>query len=340
MGDVKILHASLEDDPDTKQIIIRGVIDQESLKYIRLDWYQREQGFSNSHNSEIVGAYLEGNRMADITLGMRGQRVRSKGDIYHLLDKTFCIDGGQRLWNAAAAVAERPDLKIVLGAKVFLGTTEEFENDMFCKLGTTQVRISPSIMMRNRKKKSPAARALIAVCSDARFALKDRVSWDQSKSRFELMNGYTVAKIIALLHAHKGGPLKSSKVYELLDGMDHVVERISAETFQQNIIRFFDALDKCWTIRQLSSSREPHPHLKPAFLSVIARLLSSYHDFWNDEERNEFYFPDKFVKRLRGLKLADYLHSSKVVPKDALYEILRKRLNLDPIFEDLKDAAE
>src|SRR5262245_8199005 len=302
MGDVKILHGSLEDDPDTKQIIIRGVIDQETLKYIRLDWYQREQGFSNSHNSEIVGAYLAGNRMADITLGMRGQRVKGRNDTYQLLDKTFCIDGGQRLWNAAAALQERPDLKIVLGAKVYLGTTEEFENDLFCKLGTTQVRISPSVLMRNRKKKSAAARTLIATTVNPGFALKERVSWDQNKSVFELMNGYTVARVIAMLHSHKGGPLKSAQVYELLDGLDRVVERIGPGLFEQNIIRFFDAIDKCWTIRQLQSSRQPHPQLKPSFLQTIALLLSKHHDFWNDEERHEFYFPDKFVRRLRGLK--------------------------------------
>src|SRR5262245_62540159 len=131
MTEVRLHHAILEDDEDTGRMILRGVLDQATLKFIHLDWYQREQGFSNSHTGEIMGAYFAGNKVADITIGMRGQRCNSKGDIYVLRDKCFCIDGGQRLYAAALAVEERPDLKIYLGAKEFLDMTEELVMDLF-----------------------------------------------------------------------------------------------------------------------------------------------------------------------------------------------------------------
>src|SRR5262245_21000856 len=300
--EVRLNHAVLEDDEElgTGRIILRGVVDQTTLKFIHLDWYQREQGFSNSHTAEIMGAYFAGNKVADITVGMRGQRCNSRGETYVLRDKCFCIDGGQRLYAAALAVKERPDLKIYLGAKVFLDTTEEFENDLFCRLGTTQVRISPSVLIRNRKKKSPAANLLVAINKHPDFALKDRIGWDQVKTRHELMNGFTLARVVAALHYHKGGPLKSYKPYELLSGLDALILKISEETVQLNIVRFFDAIDKCWTIRHLEGYG---PQLKPLFLQTIAKLFSNYPMFW---DKNDFYFADKNVRRLKGFKLADY----------------------------------
>lgn len=338
---VCLYNVGLEEDPITKDIILRGTLDQLTLRYIELDWYQREQGFSNSHNNEIEAAYFAGNRISDITIGMRGNRCTSKDDVYSLLDKCFCIDGGQRLYAAGMAIMQRPDLKIHLGAKVYFNTNEEIENEMFCKLGTTQVRVAASVLLRNRMKKSPAANLMVRLNSDDTFALKNRVQWNQVKTRHELISGFSFARVAGALHAHKGGALKSSKTYELLTALDQLVAKIGAEHFVGNCVRFFDAIDKCWTLRQLSGAREEaRPHLELEFLLTIAGLLSTYSDFWDGTPREYFNVPEKFIKRLRGFKLADYLYTSPRVPKDALWEILRKRLNLAPIFADDAEAAE
>lgn len=339
MSEIRILNGSLEDDDETDQVIIRGVVDQATLKFIKLDWYQREQGFSQNHVNEIVAAYLAGNKVADITLGMRGQRVRSVKDAYSLLDKTYCIDGGQRLWSSAAAIKQRPDLKISLGAKIYTNTTEEFENELFCRLGTTQVKIGPSILIRNKRKKSKASAMMLALSRDPTFAMKDRIGWDQRRNRHELMFGFTFARIVGALHAHKGGALKSSRAYDLLGGLDALVDNIGQEQVAMNVIRFFDGIDKCWSIRQLSGSRdEPRPHLKHTFLLALAKVFSSYEDFWNDKDRSEFSLLDKFVKRLRGFTLRQYV-TQRAVTSELLYELLRKKLQLNPKFEQEDVAA-
>jgi hypothetical protein len=339
---VRIFSAALDQDPETKEIIIRGVVDQASFKYINMAWYQREQGFSPRHIDEIIAGYFwRPKNIADITIGMRGDRWQDENGICFLQDKCYCIDGGQRLYAAAMALKERPELKISLGAKIYLNTTEEQENEMFCKLGTTQKRIAPSVLMRNRKKKSSAASILVALNKEETFALKDRIAWNQIKTRHELISGYTFARVTAALHAHKGGALKSTQIYDLLAGLDALVETIGEEHFRTNIIRLFDAIDACWTIRNLSGGRdESRPHLKPEFLLTIVRLFSLYPEFWDGTERSEFYFGDKYLKRLQRFKLSDYLRSSVVVPKDVLFEVLRKRLNLDPMFECVDQAAE
>lgn len=330
MSEVRILNASLDEEED--RIIIRGALDQSTIKFINMGWYQREQGFSHLHTQDIVEAYFNGSKVPDITIGMRGNRTSGKANIFILKDKCYCIDGGQRLYAAAMALRERPDLKISLGAKVFTDTNEEFENEMFCKLGTTQKRIAPSVLLRNRKKKSPAARVLVEMNKHSDFALKDRVTWDQSRTRHELISGYSFSRVVGALHSHRA-PVRSAKIYELLDGLDLLVERIGEESLRNNAIRFFDAIDACWTIRQLSGGRESRPHLKPVFLMTLARLMSSYPDFWEGKERDDFFFPQSYLKRLRGFKLADYVKTSGNIPTDALYEVLRKRLGLNPADE-------
>jgi hypothetical protein len=336
---VRIFNATLdEEDERPGGIIIRGVLDQASLKYINMAWYQRERGFSQRHTDQLIGAYFANATIADITLGMRGSRTSSKGSAYSLLDKCYCIDGGQRIYAAGMALKERPDLKINLGAKVYLNTTDEFENELFCKLGTTQVKIGPSILIRNRMKRSPASKLLDTISRHPDFALKNRVAWDQRRTVHELMSGYQLCRIVGALHAHKVGGLRASRPYDLLDALDLLFERIGTESMTGNVLRFFDAIDKCWTMRQLSGGRdESRPHLKSLFLQTVARLFSAYPDFWDG--RNDFYFADKFVKKLRKFALSEYLGPTKGLQTELLYEILRKKLGLNPLFENSDDLG-
>jgi hypothetical protein len=331
------MNGALEEDAETGEIILRGTVDQATLKFIQIEWYQREQGFSQRHINEIIAGLFLNGRVADITLGMRGQRYQNpkSGESYVLQDKVYCIDGSQRLRAIAMAQRERPSFKMSIGAKIYFGTTESSENEMFCKLGTTQIRISASVLFRNRKKESAAANVLVSLNRDEGFALKERIAWDQTRGRSELMNGFTLARIAGALHAHKGPALRSAAVNDLIIGLDNLVTTIGEDNLRINMIRFFDTIDKCWNVRNLSGGRdESRPHLNREFLMTICSLMSRYSDFWDGSAKNEFYFPDKFVKRLKGFKFSDYMRSASSMDKEVLFEVLRKRLNLDPVFED------
>lgn len=344
--EVKILDPSYEDDQETGQVVVRGHIDPDTLKYIRFGPYQRERGFSQKHTNGIVSGYFENAQMADITLGMRGARTR---DIKNktatigmaLLDPVYCVNGGQRVFGAAAAKAERPDIHIHLGAKILFNTTEESETELFGTLGTTEVRIAPSVLLRNRRKKSAAVNMLVnALTKDAAFALKDRIAWDQAYGRGELIPGFTLARVVGCLHSHKGGALKSTKVLDLATALDALVDKTGPDAVRANTIRFFDAIDKVWSIRRLTGRRDPRPQLNLKFMLTIATLCSNYSEFWDGTERVDFYFLDKYVKRLKGFKLEDFVRGTSNRPQEILYEILRKRLNLNPIFGPEAEAAE
>jgi hypothetical protein len=345
-NEVIILDPSYEDDAETGQVIVRGHVDQETLRYVKFGPYQRERGFSQKHTNGLVSAYFQNETMADITLGMRGTRTRDikkNGTIagIALLDPVYCINGGQRVFSAAAAKAERPDVHINLGAKILFDTTEETENELFGKLGTTEVRIAPSVLLRNQRKKSAAVNMLVgALTKDAAFALKDRIAWDQAYGRGELIAGFTLARVVGALHCHKGGALKSTKVYDLASALDALVEKTGPDAVRANTIRFFDAIDKVWSIRKLTGRRQPRPQLNLKFMLTIATLCSNYSEFWDGADRNDFYFLDKYVKRLRGFKLEEFVRGTSNKPQEILYEILRKRLNLNPIFGPESEAAE
>jgi hypothetical protein len=336
MSSVRIIHGGLEEDPLTKEITIRGVVDQSTLKYINMAWYQREQGFSKGHINKIITGIVANSHLADIVIGMRGERVQTKDDTYILQDKCYCVDGGQRLYAVAMATNDNPGLKVSLGAKVHLGTTEEKENEMFCVSGTTQKRISPSVLMRNKKKKVPAINSLLLLNKDEAFALRGRIAWGQVKNRGELMSGFTLARVTGALHAHQGGALRSAEVDSLVNGIDRLHGIIGEEYLRQNMVRFFDAVDACWNIRNLSGSRdEISPQLKQEFLMTLAQLMSRYSEFWDGSPRHEFYCGEKYIKRLKGFKVAAYMRTGQTkLPKDGLLEVLRQRLHLAPVFDD------
>jgi hypothetical protein len=332
---IKLLHAALEED-DEFGTVLRGVLDPESFKFVGLDWYQREQGFSQKHISTIVQGLFSKSIMEDLLLGMRGSRVQSNGEGgYTLGDKVFCMNGGQRLYAAQWAMKERPDFKPHLGVKVVLNTNEKMENEIFCKAGTTQVRIAASVLIRNRKKESRVASLLVRINDKEDFALRRRIGWGQKKSTHELMTGLTFCKVVGALHAHKSAGLLHNQPYELLAGLDNLLDVVGAEILESNIVRFFDVIDSCWSIRNIVSVRtDPSPHLKQFFLKTVAKLFSRYSDFWDGKERIEFFAPARFVKSLRSFPLAKFIHRADVVDADILYENLRKHLKLQPIIVD------
>jgi hypothetical protein len=118
------------------------------------------------------------------------------------------------------------------------------------------------------------------------------------------------------------------------------VEKTGPDAVRANTIRFFDAIDKVWSIRKLTGRRQPRPQLNLKFMLTIATLCSNYSEFWDGADRNDFYFLDKYVKRLRGFKLEEFVRGTSNKPQEILYEILRKRLNLNPIFGPESEAAE
>jgi hypothetical protein len=324
MSEVHIFNAALEHDDQEFQDVLRGTLDQTTLKSIHRDWYQRGQGFSEKEIRELTELYFQNQKVTDVTLGLRGSKFRQEGTEFWLLDKCFVIDGGQRLYAARVALDHRPSLVLRIGAKIYFDTTSESENAMFCAMNATQQRVSASVLLRNKFKDSPSAKALYDLNREPRFALSGRIGWDQKLGPGQSMSGYTLACIAGALHAEKGS-MPAGRAYDLLASLDNACCKIGAEVFAENMIKFFDVVDECWIVR---GGKKPE-QLNRDFLNVLARLFSSYEDFW---DKDEFYFAPKFMRRLQkydaGPAVKALLKHNREV-KNVLFEVLRDRLGLD-----------
>jgi hypothetical protein len=327
-NEIHVLNGALEKDADEfDQDCLRGTIDQECLRWLNTDWYQRLEGFSEKEIRELTDLYFAHKKVTDIILGMRGGRFRKDGADFWLIDKVYIIDGVQRWHAARLALDHRPDLKLRLGAKIYFNTTAESENAMFCAMNATQQRVSASVLVRNKYKTSAAAKLLYELNRNNDFALKDCIGWNQRLNVGEVFSGFTLGCIAGALHMDKGGQ-PTGAAYDLLEHLDKVAIKITPEVMSQNLIGFFDAVDTCWSIR---GHKKPEC-LNREFLCVLARLFSSYENFWDG---NEFYLAPRYQKKLAKVDSESIrtqvkqLTKSNVDTKDVLFEVLRKRLDLD-----------
>src|SRR5882724_10561822 len=137
---VKIINGALDTTPlrpDT--LILRGVIDPESLKHLLFDDYQRE-ALPLSSLRKLTDAIKNGSALPDIEIGMRGSRVRNSTDnTYHLQDECFVIDGQQRV-NACRNALLQGIGTVHLGAAIHFDTTKEWERERFRILNSEQLK--------------------------------------------------------------------------------------------------------------------------------------------------------------------------------------------------------
>jgi DNA-binding transcriptional MerR regulator len=340
-NEIHITHAALEADDDYfDQDVLRGRIDQDCLRRLEFDWYQRRQGFSSKEIREIAEKYMRKQKLTDIIVGMRGHRYRMAvtGSEFWLLDKCYTIDGGQRVYAARTALAARPDLRLSIGVKVYFDTTSDSENKMFCEMNSTQQRMSASVMLRNQSRDSHAADLLCKLSVNNEFVLGQMIGWDQKQGTGDILSGFAFACIVGALHAHKGGA-QSGRAMDVLDSLDLVLGKVADETvMMNNIMHFFAVIDRCWDIQNATRKDKP-ACLNPLFLTQLARLFANYDEFWDGTARNEFFVSDKYVKRLA--KLADgkikqqllFMQHSDIDAKNALLEMLRQKLGLKPFEE-------
>jgi hypothetical protein len=316
----------LDEDAGFVQDVLRGTIDQDCLRALNVDWYQRTKGFSTQEIKEIAELYFHHMKVTDVILGMRGKHFRQTGNEFWLQDKVYVIDGLQRLYAARVALDKRPELALRIGGKVYFNTTDTSENAMFCALNATQQRVSASILVRNKYHVSPAAKLLFDVTANKDFALFRRIGWDQKLDIDEVLSGMALGCIAGGLHAHLGG-VPGGRAYILLEALDIVAAKIGPAAMAANIIAFFNAVDKCWSIRG-----SKHLDISMNFLLVLARLFASYEDFWDGDN---FYFAQKFLKRLVKFEYGQIqtqvkqLTRANMDTKDVIFEMLRKKLQLD-----------
>lgn len=335
---VKIVHAALDESPGG-EILLRGVIDPASLHLLKVGPYQREILPLATING-LVKAFKEGS-VPDVDLGMRGERFTTRpgdgGDNFYLQDDTFIVDGLQRV-TAAQLLSNQGGVPH-LGATIHFSTTEEWERERFRILNAHRTKLSPNVLLRNRRHDYAVVEMLFRLTSDSGFVLGNRVSWAQRMQRDHLLTALTFAKVIGRLHGHLG-PTGSTTVDDLARGLEVVMERIGKNVMRDNVRAFFDFVDTAWGIKRVAF-KEGATYMRATFLWTLARLLSDHTDFWRD---NRLVVVADLQRKIANFPVADpqvsNLSSAGGKARDILYVLLVNHVNSGRRTRKLKPRAD
>ncbi|MFY9493213.1 MAG: hypothetical protein WAP55_01945 [Minisyncoccia bacterium] len=283
-GSIKIVNYALDEIKvdGVTDIVLRGSIDPSSLLFIKVDDYQREI-LSGVRFSNLVKAFQSGERIQDITLGMRGSRTIERSGTFYLQDDVFVVDGLQRIQAAMRAMQEKPDTVVHLGAVIHFDTEYEWERRQFEILNLHRTKVSPNVLLRNMRGSYPFVATLFSMCGDDKgFVLYDRVCWMQRMRRSDVTSALTMVKTLGVLHAHVGSG-RSNKIDDLMPGIQQIMERVGRNIFRDNVRTFFDLVDACWGIRQATYSGSPQ--LRGTFLRCLALVFSNHAQYFFKDNR-------------------------------------------------------
>lgn len=320
-SNIKVVKAALDDGPNGS-IILRGVIEPESLHLLRVASYQREI-LPGAKISQLAKAFEQGS-VPDIELGMRGDTACEGEDGWILKDPVFIIDGLQRV-SAAKFFMEKEGIPH-LGVVIHFDTTEKSERERFRILNVDRTKLSVNVLLRNMEEESPVMRMYLQLSQSRSFVLGRRICWQQRMKREELITGNTFVKAAGRLHSHLGAT-RSNKYSDLIRGSDKVMERIGKNVMRDNIKSFFEVIDEAWGIKSVVY-KEGAIYLRQSFLETLARVMSQHTNFWRDDR---LVVEKSLVRKLAQFAIDDphvvNLASSGGKSRDMLYMMMVEHIN-------------
>lgn len=323
---IRLFNAALDDASDSPAgIVLRGALDITTLGEILVDDYQREAQPLASQG-RIIAALKAGDRLPDVDLGMRGSDFTSKGGEFLLKNKTYVIDGLQRI---STIIAYGKEARI--GATVHFNTTRDWERARFHKLNNWRSKVSPNVTLRNMREDNAGLLMLYGLSYDKGFVLCDRITWGQRMSRVELITALNLSKATLRLHAHKSGKTGgSSSLDDIASVLLTTAKAVGMQQVRNNMKTFFNLIDECWGIKSVQF-KDGAIHMRGSFLSVVAKLLSDHHDFWSDADEKKLFISIDLKRKIAQFPVFDpsvrNLVGSSGKANEVLYLLLRDHIN-------------
>lgn len=305
---VKVTNAALDEIAIEKlgdQIVLRGVIDNDSLDLLQVSEYQREI-LPESRIIDLIHAMRDG-RVPDIELGMRGGDFREKDGAFYLQDSVHIIDGLQRVSAAKLMlrfIAQRPEWQGVrpprLGAMIFFNSNEAWERERFRILNSLRAKLSPNVLLRNLRHDFPVIDTLYSLCDEKQFVMSRRICWSQNMSREHLISAQTFLKVAGFLHSHLG-PGRGSQTMEMVKGIQKIMDTCGRNIFRDNLRTFYDVVDQAFGIRVITF-KAGAAYMRFTFLRTLAEVFSNHFDFWRE---NRLFVEAELVRKIKLFPLND-----------------------------------
>jgi hypothetical protein len=321
MNHLRMTCAALAEEGD--DIVLRGVIDPETLGALRADSYQREVE-SRSYIEGIAEGFRT-NSVADIDLGMRGGDYDERSGTFTLKDPVYIVDGFQRV-NAARLALDK-GMRPVLGAALRFNTSFAWEKERFHLLNARRKRVSPNIHLRNLRGEFAVVEMLYDLSwRDEGFPLHERVCWQQNMRRDHLLTALTLLRCVGELQAHFGAG-RSTAMEPLVASMQGTMERIGKAAYRGNVLVFFGLLEECWAVSRIAF-KDQTTVLRGGFLNALAKVFDAHEEFWNEKR----LVVDASVRRkLKAFPVADphvaALASGGTASSAILFQTLVSHLN-------------
>src|SRR5882724_7533472 len=327
---VRLQNAAL-DDKDKDTIVAHGWLDLSALLELRVGDYQREVLETHkSKKSKLFTAIENGERIPDITLGMRGQRFTTRAGTFYLEDDVYIIDGLQRVSNLRKFAVQYPDRidEIRIGAEVRFNTTRESEKALFTAMNLNRTAMSPNVILRNAREESNGLLTLFGLShNDPSFVLYNRVCWNQKMSRNELLTALNYCKSAIALHRGITAAGPTTSVTFIPPLLARVADEISIQVTRDNIYRFYEVIDEVWGIKGVKYV-DLTTHLRANFLNMVAKLFTLHENFW---DRTRLVIDAKQRQKLKSFPITDpsiqKLSAGGGAAADLLYRLMVDHMN-------------
>jgi hypothetical protein len=284
---VKLQNASL--DERSGEIIAHGWLDIDALETLRVGDYQREvlENPRGGRRSSLRVAIESGERLPDISLGMRGEKYIQRGNAMVLENDIFIIDGLQRVSALRKHAADHPEdaKNVLIGAEVRFNTSRDSEAALFTALNVHRKAMSPNVILRNARNSSNGIATLYGLSlHDKSCALLGKVCWDQQMHRGELLTALAFTKVCITLHRHMAPGGRHTSTLRLIPGTaDNMASAAGLQNFRSNIITFLDAVDEAWGLRGIKYA-DKATQTRLNFLLQLAAMISDHEDFWDGKK--------------------------------------------------------
>ena len=323
---VEIRSASLDDKKGDKGV--RGWIPIPNLEFTHIDSYQREAP-PDPVLQDMVQTLLLGDRLPDAELNMRGSSIEQvEPGTYRLYDPVVIVDGQRRKLAHQLAFQRNPEMDLRYGAFVHINKSIEWERDWFESLNRKQDPVKPQVLLRSRAQQEGYA-ALTQVYAlsenDKTWAMYRRIQWtqDRVKIRSELINAWTLCKLILRLHGHKV-LLRGNQLPQVLDALKECETELGINTFRSNIRTFFEAIDKAWGIGNITPNTGA-PFFRNASLLMLTRHVSQHHNYWRGPDEKQLEISADMVARWKNFNWWDQLIMHELTKSTAMGERLELR---------------
>ena len=296
---VRINKADL--DEDDRGIVVTGFVMPESFSSLKVDDYQREE-LSQVKIQALMQALRE-SRVPTVELGMRGDENlidMLDDDTFIMNGGVYIVDGFQRVVAAMRLLAQDPRSNPRIHATIHLNTTFDWERKRFEVLNLGQTRVNGNITLRNLRYEVEVVEMLYKLSQSKSFVLHGRIGWEQNMKRGQLISALTFAKTVGRLHSHIGPGLSNGGI-ELARGLQKIMGNSGKAVLQANIRTFFDAVNLCWGIEDVTF-KNTAVQLKTGFLMSMAKMFSDHMNFW---EGSKLVLDQQTLKKLGQFPMRD-----------------------------------